>query len=255
MNAPLDTETGRHLEWDGCHNARDLGGLPTLAGRATVPGRVVRSDALDRLTAAGWQAVLDYGVRTIIDLREPEERLPALAGRPAAITTVSLPLDMRDDVEFWRTWANGPHFGTPIYYRPHIERHPERNAQVLRAIARAGPGAVLFHCAGGRDRTGQVAMLLLALVGVAPAAIAADYALSRTRQRALWAALGVADQGASIDEFIASRGTTQERLVLDVLEGLDVRATLGQAGLGDDDVELLRARLLEADTGQPAIAS
>jgi protein-tyrosine phosphatase len=234
-----------HLDWEGCHNARDLGGLPTLDGRSTVHGRVVRSDALDRLTAAGWQALLDHGVRTIIDLREPEERSPDLAPRPAQLTTVHLPLDVREDREFWRVWANGPHFGTPLYYRPHIERHPERNAEVLSAIARAGPGAVLFHCVGGRDRTGQIAMLLLALVGVTPAAIAGDYALSRERQRALWAALGVADQGASIDEFIASRGTSQEQLLLDALEGLDVSATLGRGGLPEDDVERLRARMLD----------
>jgi protein-tyrosine phosphatase len=66
-----------------------------------VRGRAVRSDSLDRLTAAGWQAVCDHGVRTIIDLREPQERAPDLAPRPAQLTTVHLPLDVREDREFW----------------------------------------------------------------------------------------------------------------------------------------------------------
>ena len=42
----------RHLEWTGCFNARDLGGLRTADGRLTRRGSVVRSDSLDRLDAA-----------------------------------------------------------------------------------------------------------------------------------------------------------------------------------------------------------
>ena len=49
---------------------------------------------------------------------------------------------------------------------------------MLTAIADARPGGVLFHCMGGRDRTGMITMLVLALVGVAPEDIAADYELS-----------------------------------------------------------------------------
>jgi hypothetical protein len=35
---------------------------------------IVRSDSVDRLTARGWSALLDHGVRTIIDLRNDYER-------------------------------------------------------------------------------------------------------------------------------------------------------------------------------------
>ncbi len=44
-------ERERHLDWDGCLNARDLGGLPTVSGRATRWRAVVRADNVDRLTA------------------------------------------------------------------------------------------------------------------------------------------------------------------------------------------------------------
>ena len=40
-----------HLDWDGCGNVRDLGGLPAADGRRTQRGALVRADALDRLTA------------------------------------------------------------------------------------------------------------------------------------------------------------------------------------------------------------
>jgi hypothetical protein len=44
----------RLLDWEGCFNVRDLGGLRTRDGQETRRGRVVRADALDGLTAAGW---------------------------------------------------------------------------------------------------------------------------------------------------------------------------------------------------------
>ena len=46
----------RDLDWEGCFNVRDLGGLRTRDGRTTRFGRIVRADALDGLTEAGWAA-------------------------------------------------------------------------------------------------------------------------------------------------------------------------------------------------------
>ncbi|HYM57900.1 MAG TPA: tyrosine-protein phosphatase, partial [Solirubrobacteraceae bacterium] len=47
----------------------------------------------------------------------------------------------------------------------HLDRFPERSAAVLSAIAGAKPGGVAFHCSGGKDRAGQITMLLLAIIG------------------------------------------------------------------------------------------
>jgi protein tyrosine/serine phosphatase len=49
---------------------------------------------------------------------------------------------------------------------------------VLNVIADAAAEPLLFHCVAGKDRTGLVAALLLALADVEPDAIAADYAAS-----------------------------------------------------------------------------
>ncbi len=61
--------TERVLSWEGCLNVRDLGGHVTGDGRTTRFGAVVRADNVQHLTEAGWAALVDYGVRTIIDLR------------------------------------------------------------------------------------------------------------------------------------------------------------------------------------------
>lgn len=63
----------RVLWWEGCLNARDLGGYPAENGRETYWGAVFRSDRLTPLTEAGRATLVEYGVRSIVDLRTPDE--------------------------------------------------------------------------------------------------------------------------------------------------------------------------------------
>jgi protein tyrosine/serine phosphatase len=234
----------RTLGWSGTFNARDLGGLPTAGGGLTRRAAIVRSDSLSRLDARGWEELEAHGVRTVVDLRNVSEIGADAAPRPGSLETVSIPLDVSEDREFWDVWERGPQFATPLYYRPHLERFPERSAAVVRAIARARPGGVVFHCQGGRDRAGQVAMLVLGLAGVEPEAIAADYALSDERLRPFYLSQGGEDEGPKIAEFLHQRGTTATELIVEILAAVDLEATLLEAGLEDADVAALRRRLL-----------
>jgi protein-tyrosine phosphatase len=226
--ARLAAPDERRLDWQGCRNVRDLGGLRTGNGRSTRRGAVVRGDSPDLLTEAGWEALRAYGIRTIVDLRNDDER--DLGARPAEITTVHVPLDGVEDTEFWARWGSGPQFGTPLYYRPHLERFPERSARAIAAVADAGPGGVLIHCVGGRDRAGQISMLLLALAGVAPREIAADYCLSGN------------DEG---DEFLAGRGTSASEVIVSTLAALDLEQALAGGGLSERSLAALRERLVD----------
>jgi protein-tyrosine phosphatase len=230
---------GRHLEWEACWNVRDLGGLRVAGGTTIRRGAVVRGDTVDRLTERGWQAVAAHGIRTIIDLRNDDEL--GERGAPAGITTVHLPLDGIEDRGFWDQWEFGPQFATPLYYAPHLERFPERSARVLAAIADAPPGGVLVHCVGGRDRTGMIAMLLLALAGADAETIAADYALSTERLRERYRG---PDDGAAIERFLAERGTTAADVILSTLEAVDVAERMHAGGLDDAALERLRARVV-----------
>jgi protein-tyrosine phosphatase len=232
----------RSLGWKGAYNARDLGGLPIVGGAMTRRGAIVRSDSLQNLEARGWEEVEAYGVRTVIDLRNESEIGADLAPRPESIETVNVPLDVTEARDFWEVWGNGPEFATPLYYGPHLERFPERSAEVLRAIATARPGGVVFHCQGGRDRAGQIAMLVLALAGVEPAAIAADYALSDERLRPLYLARGEEDEAPKIAAFLRDQGMSASELIVDLVTELDVEATMLEAGLASEDIAALRGR-------------
>lgn len=232
----------RHLGWRGTYNSRDLGGLATVDGRLTRWGAIVRSDSLQGLEPQGWEEVEAHGIRTVVDLRNESEIGVDLAARPESIETVRIPLDVTEDREFWDAWESGPQFATPLYYRPHLERFPERSAEVVGAIAQARPGGVVFHCQGGRDRAGQIAMLVLVLVGVEPEAIAADYALSDERLRPLYLSRGEEDQAPALAEFLRSQGTTATELIVETLATFDVEATLLEAGMAERDVAALRQR-------------
>jgi protein-tyrosine phosphatase len=164
---------------------------------------------VDRLSADGWAALRAHGVRTIIDLRNEDERVQLNGG----VETVHIALDSLDeDPDFWSDWASGPQFGTPLYYGPFLERFPDRIDEVLDAIEQAPRGGVLFHCVGGRDRTGLVAIVLLAVAGVASELIADDYVLGAERAHTYDPAL---------DQFLAEKGTSARELVIELATSLD----------------------------------
>jgi protein-tyrosine phosphatase len=153
---------GRELSWDGCVNVRDLGGLGQIR-----PGAVVRMEAPRRLSEAGWAAAWKYGVRTFIDLRNADELEPDRNPRPAGITTVQVPQDPVGP-PFYDHWAKTDSLSSPLYFPAMLAEYPEPVVAAVRAIANAEPGCVVFHCAGGKDRTGLLALALLVLAGATP---------------------------------------------------------------------------------------
>ena len=63
----------RLLPLVGAYNFRDLGGYPVAGGRVTRWDRLYRSDTLHELTLGDIETLDDIGLRTVIDLRTPEE--------------------------------------------------------------------------------------------------------------------------------------------------------------------------------------
>lgn len=234
----------RNLDWEGCYNARDLGGLRTADGRDIRRAAAVRSDDLERLTADAWSALWAYGIRTIIDLRGDHERPSDNVPRPVDLVTLPMPLEDYTDTVFWQQWRDTGLWCTPLYYRAFFEHYPERCAAVVAAIADARPGGVLYHCGVGRDRTGIITLLLLSFLGVAPADILADYELSTERLHARFAALGEEDHAPIIEKLLAREGTTVRDVILSTMASLDAAACLRSGGLSDADLEALRVRLL-----------
>jgi protein-tyrosine phosphatase len=234
----------RHLDWENTYNVRDLGGLPTIHGGTVRRGALVRGDAPSRLTAAGWSTVWSHGIRTVIDLRATSEIVPNASPRPAGIRAVQVPLDDHSDTEFWERWGGGLDC-TPLYYAAFLQRFPQRIAEVLGRIADAPPGGVFVHCSGGRDRTGLIVMLLLALAEVPNEVIAEDYELSATRLDPLWREMGLGDQTAGIARLLKRNGTTAHECVVQTVASLKAEAYLRSAGLTAAQLRSLRTRVID----------
>lgn len=173
----------RELNFPNLLNVRDLGGCLTRDGQETRWQSLVRADDLCRLTLEGKQALLDYGVRTVIDLRWPvdAETYPnSLHRSPEQIQCQQISL-LGASIEAWR--AVRPHQPKETFNCLVLEYAQAELRTVLQAIAAAPPGGVLFHCVSGKDRTGVVAALLLALVDVEVETIVEDYGLSTKNLR------------------------------------------------------------------------
>ncbi|GGN49703.1 hypothetical protein FHR83_009098 [Actinoplanes campanulatus] len=159
--------------------------------------------------------------------------------RPQGITVIRVPLDDNDDAAFWYSILDDDVDGTPLYYRPFLERKAARCVAAVTAVARAAPGGVVVHCGIGRDRTGLVSLLLLALAGVGAEAIIADYTVSEERLRRYFEA-----DDDPVAARLALRGTTIAEALNELLGDVDVEACLLAAGLRPGDLTALRERLL-----------
>lgn len=245
---------GRRLRWGSCLNIRDLGGYATIDGGRTRRRALVRADDLCRLTPEGRAALIEYGVRTIIDLRSPSELgtephpFARLAGRDDAPTYLNLPID--DPADAAGRAAMDAAGSTEEVYRVGLERSRAPVAAVVTAVARAPEGGVLVHCREGKDRTGVVVTLLLALAGVADDGIAEDYALSEAYLQPLYEE-PAGDAGDPIwSALLRQRLASSRRTMLGVLANLrarygSVREYLVGAGVSERDIERIRAHLRE----------
>ena len=222
----------RQLKWDGCINVRDLGGLTAFDGRKTRWGALVRSDDPSKLTTEGWDALWAHGIRTIISLRtegktEYEFDIQVI---PSGIELVSVAIEDLGDPEFVQKWAATDLWCTPLYYQDALMRWPKRHADVVATFAQAQTGGVLTHCVRGHDRTGIIAMLLLAMVGVSAEDIVTDYELSPDPER---------------EELLRAQDTSSRNVILETLGNIDVETYLLAAGLSPSDLEAARERFLE----------
>ncbi len=135
----------------------------------------VRSDNLGNLTPAGRQALVDYGVTTVLDLRSESEVQSSpspFATREARGPVLYLNLPLVDDMTAPRL-AELP--GIQDTYIAMLEHRQRAIGAIFNAMA-AAEGGVVFHCFAGKDRTGLIAAMVLAVAGVETHAIAADFA-------------------------------------------------------------------------------
>lgn len=244
------------LNWPDCVNVRDLGGMSVGNGGRISLRRLVRADTLSRLTPAGQRALIEYGIGTIVDLRTPRETAAApyslmqAGGIPGLPHYLNIPLEDRSHPEM-RAVDEAP--TRRLAYGLMLRYFSGNVAEIVRAVARTEPGCVLIHCQAGKDRTGIMVSLLLAVAGVPLSLIAADYAISEGNLWPLYRQLvdqayGDPDKLAALPPEPRASPHTISGMFADLTKAYgSVADYLMQAGVDEGDLDRVRRRLVETN--------
>ncbi|MEV6690571.1 tyrosine-protein phosphatase [Micromonospora sp. NPDC051196] len=241
-------EDRRRIPFTAMFNFRDVGGYRGLDGRTVRSGRLYRSDSLHRMDGADQDAFSALGVRTVVDLRRPQEvqrdgRVPELDG-----------LVYRHIHPEHADWTRQPYQPDSDLARYLADRYADLArtgtaglAQAIGLIADSANAPVVVHCVAGKDRTGIVCGLTLAALGVEDAEIAADYALSNeaSQRFAAWLATAYPHMPELPAPFLSSPAETMLLFLAEIREGHgSIDGYLRHTGVTDDQLAALRTHLL-----------
>lgn len=176
----------RSLRLEGAPNFRDLGGLPARDGATVAYGRLFRSGNLVHLTDTDVADLTAVGIRTVIDFRHEFEVEVFGADRlPPGATYLSLPITAGGmDASTHEALRNGDLTALPdltVANRNFVRNNRRELGELLGVLAEPGRLPAVFHCIGGKDRTGIASAVLLSALGVPWQHVQADY-LATNRQ-------------------------------------------------------------------------
>lgn len=234
----------RHLKLAGTYNFRDTGGYPTGNGGATRWRTLLRSDSPHRLSEADRASLIEYGLRTAIDLRQAEElsEAPSVFAASAHIAYRHLPL-LNDTPSMPEVLPS-----LVEIYRTILDDRSEQVGAALAALATPGALPAVVNCTAGKDRTGLIVALVLGLAGVPEETIVADYALSGACLAGVYleeARRKAEAQGFSYDLLVLCDPDFM-RVTLAYLKARygGIEAYVRATGLGDAEIDRLRRAMV-----------
>ncbi len=189
----------RYISLDGTFNFRDMGGFDTEEGRRVKTGLVFRSDALHNLSEEDLKKLEKMNIRTAVDFRSKPERelqpdrllkgirMEVLSpdGETAALASAS----HRDEegkiarLMEWEQTSEGHEYlirnlnSMEGQMRSFVtsENSIRAYSAFLKLLTDAASVPLVFHCRGGKDRTGWAAALFLSILKVPREEIVKDY--------------------------------------------------------------------------------
>ncbi|BDU76885.1 tyrosine-protein phosphatase [Mesoterricola sediminis] len=189
MDLTLDLPP-RHLDLEGVSNFRDMGGYRGHGGRAVRWGRLFRSGNLHRLTPGDRQRLAPLGLALVVDFRQraEQEREPSAWDPASAPRTCAAEVVPGSAESFFRATGDSTvSLDRTAEFMAHLYRDMVVNQTaawraMFEGILATREGAVLMHCAAGKDRTGFAGALVLSALGVAWEDVTRDYLLTARYQ-------------------------------------------------------------------------
>jgi protein-tyrosine phosphatase len=219
----------RRLPLEGGLNFRDLGGYPTQDGSVTRWGTLFRSDHLNTLTDADLADIAALGLQRVHDFRLQKERdrqpsrLPDGEAAPEVRHLGAADLGVDETmVDVVIDMLSGKReLPAPTYWDDNYDDMVERSRPMFCALITSigedeGAGLPsLFHCTGGKDRTGLAGVIVLELLGVDRETAIDDFLLTnlyRTPVRAEALAAQLEAVGITVPAALPILGVTRSAI-------------------------------------------
>lgn len=180
VHAQLADSTARLVHVKGAVNFRDIGGYKTKEGKMVKWNKVYRSADVSHLTDSDLDTLRQRHIRSVLDFRGVKESQAAPDHLPAGTAYLLLPAgsdslpnakQMQEAMKTGGKWMLD-FYGNPQYLGPRYK------AFFSMLLTMPKDEAMMYHCTGGRDRTGMATALLLYTLGVPMETINADFTAS-----------------------------------------------------------------------------
>lgn len=158
-------ELPRTVVIDGVSNTRDIGGYVTEDGKHRIRQNMVwRGATLETITDKGKDTLLNqFGVKTVLAVNGDRTDQRILGSPEVRCIALEAP---------WYQYSGDGGNGITR------DKYKQALLQEIRVFAEEDNYPIYFHCSLGRDRTGTLSTLLLALCGVSERDLYLDYELS-----------------------------------------------------------------------------
>jgi protein-tyrosine phosphatase len=189
---PTGNPPGCSLGFASVPNLRDVGGYMTRDGLVVRQKLLYRSSQLTKVSPGDLEKIAALGLKNIYDLRTAEERTAASDELPPGVDNVwlnvladsdqSAPAKimklLQDPREANRALGDGKAEAMFVKsYREFVTLPSAKKAfhQLFVNLGKEDNLPALFHCTGGKDRTGWATAALLSLLGVPDDVIGDDF--------------------------------------------------------------------------------
>ena len=240
-------------------NFRDIGGVPAAGNKKVKAGLIFRSANPDRLRRKDMERLQTLNIRTIIDLRSPDE----LRKKPVSIAhaeKLALPLDfqlktrerLRPVIYRKDAQASIAEISNDLYLEI-LDASVPVIGRIMKILAAPGGVPVLIHCQAGKDRTGIVAAVILLALGVERDLIIDDFMKSNEALMPFFKKLFLIRRIISFGFFpyrnMVFAVMVKKRNIESILSRIDthyggIEAFISEAGVDDSGLAEIREKLL-----------
>ncbi len=171
------------LQLEKAYNVRHLGGYKNKDNKITKDSIFLRADSLSFITQNDIDALIKFGLGSVIDLRSEKEieEHPNLLNNYDGINYINIPLKVIDgDItqDLTKVAMDNPKQAMPLFYVDILEKSKTFIKEMFEFFEKNIDKTLLFHCTAGKDRTGVTAMLLLGLCDVDNEQIIDNYVIT-----------------------------------------------------------------------------